>query len=162
MVDPAKITSVSTCHIPKNVTEIRSFLGLTSYYRRFIDDFASRSKELADLTKKKRIVNWTEEAQKSYEDLKTCLITAPVLRCPDFNLQFKFYTDACDYWIGAALAQDTPDGEVVVAYTSGLLKSSKLKYAVLQKEALDVICSLKHFISIFMEDILPLLQIIDL
>ena len=145
MVDPAKVESVSNFPVPKNSTEVRSFLGLTSYYRRFIDDFASRSKALAELTKKKRIFKWTEEAQKSFDDLKTCLTTAPVLRCPDFNLPFKLYTDACDYGIGAVLAQDAPDGEVVVAYASRLLKSSELKYAVLQKEALGIVWSLKHF-----------------
>ena len=68
-----------------------------------------------------------------------------MLRCPDFNLQFKLYTDACDYGIGAVLAQETPDGEVVVAYASRLLKSSELKYAVLQKEALGIVWSLTHF-----------------
>ena len=145
MVDPGKINSVSNFPIPKNATDVRSFLGLTSYYRRFIKDFASRSKALADLTKKKRNLKWTEEAQKSFDDLKSCLTTAPVFRSPDFNLQFKLYTDACDYGIGAVLAQETPDGEVVVAYTSCLLKSSELKYAVLQKEALGIVWSLKHF-----------------
>ena len=145
MVDPGKIDSVSNFPIPKNATDVRSFLGLTSYCRRFIKDFASRSKALADLTKKKRIFKWTEEGQKSFDDLKSCLTTAPVLRCPDFNLQFKLYADACDYGIGAVLAQETSDGEVVVAYASRLLKSSELKYAVLQNEALGIVWSLKHF-----------------
>ena len=144
-VDPAKIDSVRNFPVPKNATDVRSFLGLTSYYRRFIANFARRSKALAELTKKKRIFHWTEEAQRSFEDLKSCLATAPILRCPDFNLPFKLYTDACDYGIGAVLAQDTSDGEVVVAYASRLLKSSELKYAVLQKEALGIVWSLKHF-----------------
>ena len=130
-VDPAKIYAVNNFPVPKNATDVRSFLGLTSYYRRFIADFASRSKALADLTKKKRIFGWTEETQKSFEDLKLCLATAPILRCPDFTLPFKLYTDACDYGIGLVLAQGTDDGEVVVAYASRLLKSSELKYAVL-------------------------------
>eukprot|EP00795_Rhopilema_esculentum_P005390 gene5390-558_t len=144
-VDPAKIDSVRNFPVPKNATDVRSFLGLTSYYRRFIANFARRSKALAELTKKKRIFHWTEEAQRSFEDLKSCLATAPILRCPDFNLPFKLYTDACDDGIGAVLAQDTSDGEVVVAYASRLLKSSELKYAVLQKEALGIVWSLKHF-----------------
>eukprot|EP00795_Rhopilema_esculentum_P001556 gene1556-16005_t len=137
-VDPAKIDSVRNFPVPKNATDVRSFLGLISYYRRFIVNFARRSKALAELTKKKRIFHWTEEAQGSFEDMKSCLATAPILRCPDFNLPFKLYTDACDYGIGAVLAQDTSDGEVVVAYASRLLKSSELKYAVLQKEALGL------------------------
>jgi len=111
-------------------------------------DFASRSKTLADLTKKKRIFKRTEEAQNSFDDLKTCLTTAPVLRCPDFSLQFKLHTDACDYGIGAALAQEMPDGEVVVAYSSCLLKSSEFIYAVLQKEALGIVTSLNTFLPV--------------
>ena len=54
-------------------------------YEEFIEEFAGRSKVLADLTKKKRIFKWTEEVKKSFEDLKTCLITAPLSRCPDFQ-----------------------------------------------------------------------------
>ncbi len=144
-VDPQKVQSVSSFPVPLNKTDVRSFLGLTSYYRRFIPEFARRSKPLADLTKKKCLFNWTEEVQKSFDDLKQCLTTTPILRCPDFNLPFKLYTDACDYGIGAVLAQEAPDGEVVIAYASRLLKSSEKKYAVLQKEALGIVWSLKHF-----------------
>ena len=145
MVDPAKVKSVSSFPLPQNSTDVRSFLGLTSYYRKFIPEFASRSKPLADLTKKKCKFIWNEEAQESFEDFQKCLVTAPILKCPDFSLPFNLYTDACDYGIGAVLAQETPDGEVVIAYASRLLKSSEKKYAVLQKEALGIVWSLKHF-----------------
>eukprot|EP00794_Sanderia_malayensis_P005886 gene5886-biopygen4888 len=144
-VDPAKVKAVKSFPTPKNQTDVRSFIGLTSYYRRFIPEYASRTKALTELTKKKCKFSGSEEAEKSFEDLKNCLSTAPVLRCPDFNLQFKLYTDACDYGIGAVLAQETANGEVVVAYASRLLKSSEKKYAVLQKEALGIVWSLKHF-----------------
>ena len=72
-------------------------------------------------------------------------MTAPVLRCPDFSLPFKLYTDACDYGIGSVLAQETEDGEIVIAYASRMLKCSELKYAELQKEAPGIVWSLKHF-----------------
>eukprot|EP00794_Sanderia_malayensis_P019624 gene19624-biopygen13894 len=151
-VDPAKVRSVSSFPILLNKSDVRSFLGMTSYYRRFILDFASRSKHLAELTKKKCLSRWTEDAQKAFEDLKSCLTTTPILRCPDFRLPFKLYTDACDYGIGSVLAQETSDGEVVVAYASRLLKSSERKYAVLQKEALEaetVARKLVEFIHIY-------------
>ena len=74
-------------------------------------------------------------------------MSAPILRCPDFSSQFKLYTDACDYDVGACLAQDTNDGEVVIAYASRILKPNEIKYAVLQKEALGIIWVLKHFYS---------------
>ena len=144
-VDPAKVKSVSCFPLPQNSTDVRSFLGLTSYYRRFIPVFASRSKPLADLTKKKCKFVWNKDAQKSFDDLQHCLTSAPILRCPDFSLPFKLYTDACEYGIGAVLAQETPNGEVVIAYASRLLKSSERKYGVLQKEALGIVWSLKHF-----------------
>ena len=144
-VDPAKVKSVSCFPLPQNSTDVRSFLGRTSYYRRFIPEFASRSKPLADLTKKKCKFMWNKDAQKSFDDLQHCLTSAPILRCPDFSLPFKLYTDACAYGIGAVLAQDTPNGEVVIAYASRLLKSSERKYGVLQKEALGIVWSLKHF-----------------
>ena len=83
---------------------MRSFFGWTSYYLRFVKDVASRSKTLTNLTKKKRMFKRIEEALKSLDDLSTCLIIAPVLRRPNFNKQFKLYTDACDYWIGAVVA----------------------------------------------------------
>eukprot|EP00112_Aurelia_sp_Birch-Aquarium-sp1_P012429 Seg2613.2 transcript_id=Seg2613.2/GoldUCD/mRNA.D3Y31 product="Transposon Ty3-G Gag-Pol polyprotein" protein_id=Seg2613.2/GoldUCD/D3Y31 len=145
MVDQAKVNAVKDFPTPQNKTDVRSFLGLTSYYRRFIENFANRSKPLVDLTKKKRLFQWTTEAEEAFQDLKQSLITAPVLRCPDFSLPFKLYTDACDYGIGSVLAQETEDGEIVIAYASRMLKSSELKYAVLQKEALGIVWSLKHF-----------------
>ena len=85
--------------------------------------------------------------QASFEDLQNCLVPAPIFNCPDFSMPFNLYTNACDYGIGAVLAQETPDGEVVIAYASRLLKSSELKYSLLQKEALGNVCSLKHFYS---------------
>eukprot|EP00794_Sanderia_malayensis_P006380 gene6380-7117_t len=144
-VDPAKVKAVKSFPAPKNQTDVRSFVGLTSYYRRFIPEYASRTKALTELTKEKCEFNWSEEADKFFEDLKNCLSTAPVLRCPDFNLQFKLYTDTCGYGIGAVLAQENADGEVVIAYASRVLKSSEKKHAVLQKEALGIVGSLKHF-----------------
>ena len=86
---------------------MRSFFGWTSYYLRFVKDVAShiyQLKTLTNLTKKKRMFKTIEEAFKSLDDLSTCLIIAPVLRGPNFNKQFKLYTDACDYWIGAVVA----------------------------------------------------------
>ena len=144
-VDPAKVQSVKEFPFPQNKTDVRSFLGLTSYYRKFIKDYASRSKPLVDLTKKKRLFAWTSEAESAFMDLKQCLVSAPILRCPDFSSQFKLYTDACNYGVGAVLAQDAVDGEVVIAYASRILKPSEIKYAVLQKEALAIVWALKHF-----------------
>jgi len=144
-VDSAKVKSVEEFPTPQNKTDVRSFIGLTSYYRRFIENYASRSKPLVDLTKKKRLFVWTKEAELAFQDLKQCLMSAPILQCPDFGSPFKLYTDACDYGVGAVLAQDKAEGETVVAYASRILKPSEIKYAVLQKEALGIVWALKHF-----------------
>eukprot|EP00794_Sanderia_malayensis_P018342 gene18342-20185_t len=144
-VDPAKVSSVKNFPIPQNKTDVRRFLGLTGYYRRFIANYASRSKPLVDLTKKKRLFQRTKDADNVFQELKNCLISAPVLQCPDASLQFKLYTDACDYGLGAVLAQETDDGETVIAYANRILKPSEAKYSVLQKEALGIVWALKYF-----------------
>ena len=123
--------SVEEFPTPQNKTDVRSFIGLTSYYRRFIENYASRSKPLVDLTKKKRLFVWTKDAEFAFQDLKQCLMSAPILQCPDFGRPFKLYTDACDYGVGAVLAQDTAEGETVVVYASRILKPSEIKYVVL-------------------------------
>ena len=87
------------------------------------------------------------DAEDSFEDLKKFLISAPILKSPDFSLQFKLYSDASNYGIGSVLAQESEDSESVIAYASRLLRPSKIKYGVLQKEALGIVWSLSLWSS---------------
>jgi hypothetical protein len=92
--DPDKIDKIKNYPRPKTVSEIRRFVGLTSYYRRFIENFSKIGKPLFDLTKINQPYEWTELQEKAFQDLKEKLITAPILIYPDFNKEFILLTDA--------------------------------------------------------------------
>ena len=91
--DPGKVTAVANFPVPKNVTQIRQFLGLPGYYRRFILDFASKARPLNRLTHKGRSFKWTDEEQKSFQILKDTLCDSPVLVCADLNKPFILTID---------------------------------------------------------------------
>lgn len=120
--DPKKIECVKRFPLPRNVTDVRSFVGLCSYYRRFVSGFAHIAKPLHELTKKGVKFELGEEAVKAFETLKGKLINAPILRYPDFDKPFVLYCDASNVAIGVVLAQMDADGhDYVVAYDSRVL-----------------------------------------
>jgi len=139
--DPGKISAVKNFPIPTNRTEVRAFLGLASYYRRFIRDFATIAKPLTELTKTKGNLHfsWTQEADIAFDKLKNLLIQAPILGCPDYKSPFIVQTDASNHGIGVVLAQNQKEKEVVVAYASRQLKPSGMKYAAIEKECLAIV-----------------------
>lgn len=100
--DPAKIEAMTAWPVPKNVKQLRGFLGLTGYYHRFIANYALIAAPLTDLLKKDAFI-WTDDAGTSFGALKTAMTSAPVLRLPNFELQFCVETDASDAGIGAVL-----------------------------------------------------------
>jgi len=99
LTDPEKV--VQEWPIYSSQTEVRSFLGLCSYYRRFIDRFAEKAKPLHKLTEKERPFLWNEECQRAFDSLKTKLTTSPVLAHPDFSKPFILDTDASQFAIVA-------------------------------------------------------------
>ena len=146
--DPAKIDKIANYKVPTSADEVRSFLGLAGYYRRFILNFGSIARPLTAKTHKdvsKKPFTWTEIDQAAFETLRTCLTTSPILAYPNFDLEFLLFTDACDYGIGAVLSQIQEEKEVVIAYFSRQLKSPELKYATVEKEALAVVEAIKNF-----------------
>ena len=116
--DPEKIRVVKEWPIPKTITEVRSFLGLASYYRRFIKSFAHIAKPLHKLTSKANKFEWNDECQESFLELKDKLIESPILAYPLEKGRFILDTDACDVSIGAVLSQEQDGVEKVISYAS--------------------------------------------
>ncbi|XP_073153876.1 uncharacterized protein [Henckelia pumila] len=105
-VDPSKVEAVQNWGIPKNASEIRSFLGLAGYYRKFIKGFSSIAVPLTSLTKKNVKYVWSQECQRSFDQLKEALTSAPVLAMPMDHEEFVVYTDASKMGLGAVLMQN--------------------------------------------------------
>ncbi|KAL5570741.1 hypothetical protein UlMin_020338 [Ulmus minor] len=113
-VDPVKIEAVSKWSAPTSVTEIRSFLGLAGYYRRFVEGFSSLVAPLTALTKKDKKFEWTDKCERSFQELKQRLTSAPILVLPSEDEEFAVYCDASKIGLGAVLMQK----EKVIAYAS--------------------------------------------
>ena len=140
-----KTQAIENWPVPRNVTEVRSFLGLCSYYRRFVPSFASLADPLHKLTKKGNSFKWTEDCQRSFDSLRRALTSPPILANPDFSKPFILDCDASDQSIGAVLSQKVDGIERVCAYASRTLSKSERKYCVTRKELLAVVHFVKHF-----------------
>jgi ribonuclease HI len=124
---------------PMNASEIRSFLGLAGYYRRFIKDFSKIAKPMTRLREKNKNFDWTEECQVSFEELKKQLTSAPVLILPDITKKFDIYCDASRQGLGCVLRQD---GQVV-SYASHQLRKHEENYPTHDLELAAVVHALK-------------------
>lgn len=142
--DLKKTEAVQNWPTPKTVTDVRSFLGLCSYYRRFVRGFADIARPLHRLTEKKATFQWTEECQTAKDTLVQALTTAPILAYPKEEGPFVIDTDASGAAIGAVLSQ-VQDGEekVILFYSRGLSAQEK-NYCVTRRELLAVVDSVKH------------------
>ncbi|KAM0059597.1 putative nucleotidyltransferase, Ribonuclease H [Helianthus debilis subsp. tardiflorus] len=138
-VDPAKVEAVMNWQEPKTPTEIRSFLGLAGYYRRFIENFSRIAAPLTSLTKKKEKFNWGPKQQESFEVLKQKLSNAPVLTLPEGTDEFVVYCDASHTGMGCVLMQK---GQVI-AYASRQLKVHEKNYTTHDLELGAVVFALK-------------------
>ena len=124
-VDPSKVEAVTEWKAPTSVGEIRSFLGLAGYYRRFIENFSKIAKPMTELLKKDTKFKWTEDCEASFQELKKRLVTAPVLILPDIHKDYHVYCDASRQGLGGVLMQEGK----VVAYTSRQLQPHEMNYA---------------------------------
>ena len=138
-VDPAKVKDILEWPIPKNVSEIRGFLGITGWYRIFIRDYALIASALTNLLKKGLKIVWMPEHQASFDELKRIVTSAPCLKLPDFSKEFEAVTDASGTALGGVLVQEGRP----IAFTSRKLKSYEGNYATHDLELLAVIHALK-------------------
>ena len=143
--DPKKIEAISAWPEPKTVKEVRSFIGLSSYYRRFVKDFAKLARPLHRLTEKDTSFEWTTECQEAFNSLKAALASPPILGYPLVDGLFTLDTDASLDGIGAVLSQEQDGVEKVIAYYSRALTHTERKYCVTRRELLAVVESVKHF-----------------
>ena len=135
-VSPDKISAVRDWPAPSNVSEVRSFLGLAGFYRRFVKDFSKIALPITELTKTDVEWQWSERQQKAFSGLKESLCSAPVLLIPDPKLPYTLNVDACDYAVGGTLQQDQGNGLQPVAYRSRKLSPAECNYDVREKEFL--------------------------
>jgi RNase H-like domain found in reverse transcriptase/Reverse transcriptase (RNA-dependent DNA polymerase)/Integrase zinc binding domain/Retroviral aspartyl protease/DNA N-6-adenine-methyltransferase (Dam) len=148
-VDPKKVAAVSNWTMPADVTGIRSFLGFTGFYRRFIKDYAKIASPLTALTK--TTVPFPKlipmEAIEAFKALQTAVISAPVLLLPFTgpDALFELYTDASDKGIGAVLLQDQGAGPQPVSFESRKLRPAELNYPVHEQELLAVVHGIKTY-----------------
>ena len=144
-VDPTKIEAIRNWPVPTNVTELRGFIGLCSYYRKFIRSFAKIARPLHSLTEKRQYV-WTNPHNEAFETLKTRLMSSPILAYPDpEGSEFVLDTDASNLAIGAVLSQIQNGEEKVIGYYSHALSKPETNYCVTRKELLAIVESVKHF-----------------
>ena len=137
--DMKKTIAVKNVPTPKIQTNIRQFLGLAGYYRRFIEGFSATAKPLSDLLKNNTPYDWKYEHQKSFDTLKEALCTTPVLQHPDFSQPFILITDASDYAVGAVLSQGK------IGSLSKMMKPAERNYGTTEKGCLAIIHAALHF-----------------
>ena len=143
--NPDRIEKVRTYPIPKTPKEIKQFLGLVGYYRKFIKDFSKVAKPLTRLLQKSSIFQWTSEQQHSFNSLKSKLTSQPVLSYPDWNRPFVLTTDASNEAIGAILFQGTIGKDKPLAFASRTLNKAETRYSTTEKELLAIVWATKHF-----------------
>jgi len=141
--DPKKIQDVQQWPVPTNVKDVRGFLGLAGYYRKFVQHFGAIAKPLTELLKKSTVFVWTSIHQTAFDQLKQALTTAPVLQLPDFSKVFIIETDASAKGIGAVLQQEGHP----IAYISKALGPKNQSLSTYEKECLAILMAVDHWRS---------------
>ena len=135
--DPDKIKSILNLPVPKNIPEVRSFLGMVNQQSKFAPNLASKTKPLRDLLNKKCTWAWGQPQQKAFEDIKRCLTEAPILALYDCNRETKISADASSYGIGGVVYQLQDDNNwKPIAYFSRALTATETRYSQIEKECL--------------------------
>lgn len=138
--DPAKVQAVQDWPLPQDVKQLRSFLGLAGYYRKFAKNFVVMAKPLTELLKKGSLFVWTHTHSVAFSALKEALVSAPVLALPNFERPFQIQTDACDRGVGAVLLQDGHP----LAFVSKALGPRTRGLSMYEKEYLAILVAVEQ------------------
>jgi transposase InsO family protein len=145
-VQQHKVASVSNWPQPRNKKDVRAFLGLTGYYRKFIPEYSAIAAPLTDLTREAVKFEWGDKEQTAFDDLKKRLTSAAVLAHPDSSRQYVVSTDASGFAISGVLMQDQAVGpRRPVAYFSRKLNAAEKRYATHEKELLAIVKAVEHW-----------------
>eukprot|EP00731_Ephydatia_muelleri_P036502 Em0266g5a len=143
--DPEKTRCVADWPTPSNAHELRQFLGLAGYYRRFVKNFAVIAAPLFHLTENHQAWNWTLQCNAAFFKLKESLVTSPVLAYPVFSIGFVVDTDASGEGLGAVLSQNIEGHDHVISYASRTLNKAERKYCATRREMLALVWAIQHF-----------------
>ena len=143
--DSALLVAIREIPPPKTATEVRSFLGLAGYYRRYVKNFAAIAGPLHALTKKDAVFHWSADCQNAFDRLKTLLTTSPITAFPDFSQSFRLYTDASTAGLGAILAQVREGKERIICCTSRSLNQAEKAYPATKLECLTNVWAVAKF-----------------
>ena len=160
-----KLDTICDMPAPRNPKEVKQFLGLIGYYRKFVQHFAALPRPLTKLTCKDKLFEWTHECQKAFNTLKESLCDQPILKYADTQKGYTLYTDASKYgWAGVLTQTHNTEieGKIIamdhpIAYVSGLFRGSQLNWAALTKEAYAIYMSVKK-LSFYLTDVTVLLK----
>lgn len=144
-VDDEKVKAVRELPTPKNLKQLRTFMGMAAYFARFIPGFSEIAAPLNHLKKKNIRFNMGDSQVAAIQELKEALATAPVLKFPDFQRTFVVRCDASDVALGAVLLQEFHDGMHPIAYASRKLSNTEKRYIIFEREALGAIFALEKF-----------------
>jgi hypothetical protein len=145
---PAKVSKILNVTVPTTKKQVRSLIGLVSFYRRYVSNFASIVSPLVELTKKSQPnkVRWSDECQRAFDLIKNVLSSEPVVRLPDFSRPFTVRSDASSTGIGAALMQSDDDGVLhPVLYASRKLLDRETRYSTVERECLALVWAVDKF-----------------
>ena len=143
--DPVLLAAIRDIPPPKTATEVRSFLGLAGYYRRYVKGFAAIAAPLHALTRKDALFHWSEDCQAAFDQLKVRLTTSPITAFPDFSQEFRLYTDASTAGLGAILAQIRDGKERNICCASRALNKAEKSYPATKLERLAIVWAVAKF-----------------
>ena len=151
----SKVQAVADWPVPTSVKDVRSFLGLASFYRKFIQFFSEIAAPLTNLTKKGRAEVWSPDVwgakeEEAFRRLKTAMLTAPVLQLPDFDPEFVVTTDASEVSVGAILQQNFGKGLQPICYDSRKLNPTECRYSAYERELLGIVWAVgkwRHYLA---------------